>query len=159
MRELIGDGKTPLEILNLDIPAMDRLWVVLRPEIIPERELRLLACAFARTSLPLYERDYPEDARPRTAIETAERYARGSATREELAAAEAAAWAAAWAAAASAAEAAWAAARAAARAAASAAARAAARAAEAAAWAARDAEAAFIELTKACIDNIETGAH
>ena len=117
VRELIGDGKTPLEILNLDIPAMDRLWVVLRPEIIPERELRLLACAFARTSLPLYERDYPEDARPRTAIETAERYARGSATREELAAAEAAA------------------------------------------WAARDAEAAFIELTKACIDNIETGAY
>jgi hypothetical protein len=91
------------------------------------------------TVLPIFEREYPNDKRPRNAIETARRYANGEATDEELAAARDAVWAAAWAAA-------WDAARAAARDAAWAAARdaawAAARdAARDAAWdAARDAE-------------------
>lgn len=41
--ELIGDGKTPLEILDLDIPIQDRFWVLFREAIIPARELRLMA--------------------------------------------------------------------------------------------------------------------
>jgi hypothetical protein len=36
-----------LEICELDIPAKDRLWVLLRAEIIPAPELRKLAFAFA----------------------------------------------------------------------------------------------------------------
>ncbi len=98
---------------------------------------RLFACDCARRVLSLFEKKHPKDNRPRQAIETAERFARGDATKKELAAA-------AWAAGAAARAAAWAA-RDAARAdawAAGAAAWAAAWAAGAAAWAARDARAA-----------------
>jgi len=85
--------------------------------------------------LPIYEKAYPDDNRPRKAIEIARRFANGEATKNELAAARAAAWAAAGAAA-------WAAARAAAWDAAEAAAWAAAwDAAGAAAWAAAGAAA------------------
>ena len=98
-----------------------------------ESKLRLFARDCAEQVLPLFERDYPEDKRPRVAIETARRFANGKATQEELAAARvaaraaaeaaarvaarvaagAAAWDAAWAAAwAAAGEAAWAAAEA-----------------------------------------------
>ena len=91
-----------------------------------DKTARLFACYCARDTLPIFEKKYPNDNRPRVAIETAERYANGEATIEELNAARAAAWDAARAAASDAA-------RAAARAAASA-------AASAAAWdAARDA--------------------
>jgi len=64
-----------------------------------ERVARLFACDCAERVLPLFEAEYPEDDRPRRAIETARRYAVGDATCEELAAAGAAAWAAPWAAA------------------------------------------------------------
>jgi hypothetical protein len=81
-----------------------------------ERTARLFACDCAERVLPIYEKRYPNDKRPRVAIETARRYAEGKATREEIAAARDAAWAAAWASARDAAwDAAWAAARAAAR--------------------------------------------
>jgi hypothetical protein len=62
-----------------------------------ERTLRLFACRVAEDVLPIYEREYPDDDRPRKAIETARRYANGEATDSELAAARAAARAAAWA--------------------------------------------------------------
>jgi hypothetical protein len=111
-----------------------------------ERTARLFACDCAERVLPIYEKRYPDDKRPRVAVETARRYAEGKATREERAAAGAAARDAAGAAARDSAwdaarDAAWAAARAsawdAARDAAWAAARAAAwDAAWAAAWAA-----------------------
>jgi len=99
-----------------------------------ERTARLFACDCAEHVLYLYERDYPDDNRPRHAIEVARRYANGEATVQELTAAWHAAWDAVraadrdatWAAA-------WAAARAAARDAAGAAAW---DAAWAAAWAA-----------------------
>lgn len=85
-----------------------------------DRSARLFACDCAEDVLPIFERDFPGDDRPRRAIEMARRFAVGDATRDELAAArdaagdaeKAAAWAAAWAAAgdaAWAAEAAWAA--------------------------------------------------
>ena len=81
-----------------------------------DRTLRLHACRVAEDVLPIYEREYPDDDRPRKAIETARRHADGKATDSELAAArdaardaaraaEDAAWDAAWAAA----DAAWAA--------------------------------------------------
>jgi len=60
---------------------------------------RELACDYAEHVLPIFERDYPDDKRPREGIEVARRYARGEATDEELAAAEDATWDAAWAAA------------------------------------------------------------
>jgi hypothetical protein len=63
-----------------------------------KRAMRLFAADCAERVLPRYEAAYPGDARPRVAIETARRFARGAATADELAAAKSAAWAA-WAAA------------------------------------------------------------
>ena len=104
------------EILDLDIPPDDRLWAVLRPEMLSEEMLGELTCRFAEDVLPIYERKYPGDNRPRHAIEVKRQWLRGEATDDELAealegalsawkaaeaaarAARATAWAAAWAA-------------------------------------------------------------
>jgi len=124
--DLIGAGKTPIEIAELGIPAEDRLWVLLRQDIIPEIQLHSLACDFAQEVAHLNP-----DPRVQAAIDAKRKWIAGQISDKELAAAEtaaraageaarAAAWSAAW----SAAEAAvWAAARSAARAAAWAAAR------------------------------------
>jgi hypothetical protein len=106
-----------------------------------DKEIRLFAADCAEMVLPIYEKDYPDDKRPRLAIQAARDYANGLITMQELAAARAAARAAAGAAAGDSAGDsagdAWAAARAAGWAAAGAAAWAAAR--DAAGDAARDA--------------------
>lgn len=52
-----------------------------------ERTLYLFACRVAENVLSLFEAQYPDDDRPRIAIETARRYADGQATDDELAAA------------------------------------------------------------------------
>jgi len=98
VRELFGDHKsvTPIEILDYPgIPVADRLWVLLREDIIPARELREFACDCAERVLPLWDARYPDDARPRDCIAVARRYARGEATKKELDAGCAAAYAAA----------------------------------------------------------------
>ena len=118
------------EVLEIN-GLTDAIWclrAVEHPDI--ERDARLFACACAKSVLKYYEKQYPDEKRVRDCINTAIRYAKGKATKEELdaawaaadAAARDAAWAAAWAAAAWAAadaarDAAWAAAAAAARAA------------------------------------------
>ena len=73
-----------------------------------EQEQRLIGADFAERVLPLFETKYPDDDRPRNAIEAARAFARGEITKEQLAAASAAAWAA-WAAAWDVSDAAWAA--------------------------------------------------
>ena len=111
------EGLTPAQVLDrTDVPVEDRLWVVLRESVIPRRELHLLACKWAREALAVVGNPDPRSV---AAIDCAERFARGKATTEELAAARdaacdaardavrddaraaarAAAWAAAWAAA------------------------------------------------------------
>jgi hypothetical protein len=55
----------------------------------------LAACDCAETTLPIFEKRYPDDKRPRVAIETVRRWARGKATGAELRAARYAAYAAA----------------------------------------------------------------
>jgi hypothetical protein len=82
---IIGDTKTVAQQLRF-IRKVDT-W--------NDKTARLFACYCARDVLPIFEKKYPDDSRPRTAIETAERYANGEATDEELAAALDAAWAAA----------------------------------------------------------------
>lgn len=112
------EGLTPAQVLDrTDVPVEDRLWVVLRESVIPRRELHLLACKWAREALAVVGNPDPRSV---AAIDCAERFARGKATTEELAAARDAACDAACSAAC---DAAWAAARAAAWAAAWAAAR------------------------------------
>jgi hypothetical protein len=85
-------GLTPLEIAALDIPVNDRLWVLLREDIIPARELRLLACDWAEAACL---RTGWNDARSLAAIAVARRYAVGEVSAAELNAAASAAWAAA----------------------------------------------------------------
>jgi hypothetical protein len=113
-------GATTLAELWAKLERPDwMLWLTDKAGVkLDETKLRLFACDCAEQSLPIFERDYPNDPRPRQAIEVARRYANGQATDEERAAARDAARAAAWAAARDAARAAaWAAARDAARAA------------------------------------------
>jgi hypothetical protein len=129
-----------LEVMELDaVSVEDRLWVAIRA--LNKKDRRLFACDCAEHVLPIYEKYYPDDSRPREAIETMRRYARGEATKEELEIANNAAYAAANAVADDADDA-WAAANSAADAAANNAASAAANAAWAAADAADAADAA-----------------
>jgi len=84
----------------------DALWalrsVMPAQEEERDREARLFACDCAENVLPIFEKRYPEDIRPRKCVEVARRLANGQATTAELEAARAAAgyaaWAAAWAA-------------------------------------------------------------
>ena len=101
---------TAIDILKAEqIPALDRLWCILRREVIDDKTARLFACWCAREALKLVPK---EQISPRSiaAIETAERFAHGKATKKELEAAANAAWAAANAARDAAWDAAWAAA-------------------------------------------------
>jgi hypothetical protein len=130
VRELAGDKErwSALEILALKgVPAKDRLWAVLREELIDAPMLHEFACRCAERALA---RAGDPDPRSVAAIEAKRRWLRGEAAGEELAAARQGAWAAARAAAEDAArDAAWDAVWAAARDAAAGAARNAARSA------------------------------
>lgn len=83
---------TALDLLAMEqIPAHDRLWVVLRDEVIDAQTLRLYAAWCARQVAHLNP-----DPRVTKACDVAERFALGQAAREELEAASGAAWAASW---------------------------------------------------------------
>ena len=113
-KDAANDEKVSLyDALDQGCEISDITWAISHLELTPDQELdiRLLACAFARRVLGHFEKEHPEDKRPRNAIDTAGRFANGCASKEELGAAEAAAWAAAR----TARAAAWAAAEAAAR--------------------------------------------
>ncbi len=96
-RDLGGIGKygpdTPipldkiLEVCGFD----DALWVLRCTTENSDKFSRLLACRFAEEVLPIFEKEHPDDPRPRKAIETARLYANGQATDKELDAAWAAA--------------------------------------------------------------------
>jgi hypothetical protein len=135
------DPDAPINLLRiLDSNGVaDCLWALQATEQNCDVIARLMAADFAESVLPIFERQYPGDARPRAAIQAARDFALGRISAAARAAAEAAAKAAAWAAGR---DSAWDAAEAAAWAAAKAAAWAAARdAAKAAAWAAAEAAA------------------
>ena len=88
----------------------DAIWA-LRAIEGHDKEIRLFACDCAESVLHMFEKHYPNDDRPRKAIDVARKYANGEASINELntasdaaraaawGAARAAAWAAAWAAA------------------------------------------------------------
>jgi hypothetical protein len=83
------DGLTPAELVNLpSVSAEDKLWVVLREEIIPAQVLREFACDVAEEALnALEERGNRVDPRSKNAIAVSRKYARGGATQEQLSAA------------------------------------------------------------------------
>jgi hypothetical protein len=57
-----------------------------------DQQRRLLACDYAERVLPLFEAQYPDDDRPRQAIQVARQFANGQATEEEMLEARDAAW-------------------------------------------------------------------
>ena len=89
---------TPIPLLTIlsHNGLQDALWALVavpEPEI-PLRDwmVRQFACDCAERVLPILEREYPGDVRPREAIAVAPRYAVGASSEAERAAAESAAW-------------------------------------------------------------------
>jgi len=93
------DTPIPLDKIMEVCGLEDTLWALRIVLESADRDIRLFACECAERVLPLYETKYPNDNRPRQAIETARRFANGQATLAGLAAARDAARVAAWAAA------------------------------------------------------------
>ena len=89
------ESLTALELLDLEIPFQDRLWVFCKCGLLSAKDLRLFACDCAESALHIFEGKNPGDSRPREAISVARRYAVGDATSEELSSAWSAAWSAA----------------------------------------------------------------
>ena len=87
--KLIKFGKTPLEILDLEISKSDKFWLLLRPKYISERQLHLLACDFAQEVVYLNS-----DPGVQAAIDAKRLWIDGKITDEELKKARAAARAA-----------------------------------------------------------------
>ena len=84
------------EIIEADYKLCARRGrLVRRLDAWDERSARLFAADCAERVLPIFERERPNDARPRKAIEAARAYARGEIHAAGLAAARVAAWAAA----------------------------------------------------------------
>ena len=99
VKNLFGGKKwmMPLTVLKLDtVSAEDKIWLLCRNEFVSEQNLRLFACDCAERVLPIFEKECPEDNRPRKAIEVARLFADGEATHEELDAVWDAAWDAAY---------------------------------------------------------------
>jgi len=95
VQRLFGRRKymTADQILDLDIPIEDRLWAVLREELLAAPVLREFACRCAERALRRERAAGRKvDTRLWEAVRMARRYARGKATDEELAAARDAAW-------------------------------------------------------------------
>jgi len=125
------DHDAPINLLTIleHNGTEDCLWALCATAENCDQVARLMAADFAEAVLPVFESQYPNDSRPRAAIEAARKFATGEITAAARDAARVASWAAAMAASEAAA---WDAARAASWAAA----RAAAMAAYDAAWAA-----------------------
>jgi activator of HSP90 ATPase len=82
---------TVLDIVkNKDIPFADRLWVIMRKELVSEKLMRLFAVWCARKALKYNDNPVLVDV-----LKVVTRYIKGKATTEELSAAESAAWSAA----------------------------------------------------------------
>ena len=94
IRDIAGNKQewTAMEILALEhVLPEDRLWVVLRPELIDEPVLHELACRFAERMLPAWESQYPTDTRPHAAIAAKRAWLHGEISDKELSVARAAA--------------------------------------------------------------------
>jgi hypothetical protein len=74
----------------------DVIWLICRNDFMTDKDLRLFAVWCARTTYSLYDSLDQIDPRSITAIDTAERYANGEATDDELSAAREAARGASW---------------------------------------------------------------
>jgi hypothetical protein len=67
------------------------LWLDRETGLLTDKQRRMLACDFAEKVLPIFEKKYPNDDRPREAIEVARGFVNRKATEKERKAAAAAA--------------------------------------------------------------------
>ena len=85
--EAEGDGECEE---SADKIAFERVRLLYKVGELDERTGPLLACDFAEHVLPIFERQYLNDFRPRHAVDVARSYVAGEATLDELVAARAA---------------------------------------------------------------------
>jgi len=85
---------TAEDIAALKIPAPDRFWALLHHEFLTDEQMHLLACNIAEDVLPIFEQEYPNDDRPRRAIEAKRAWLRGEISDDDLDAIRNAAYAA-----------------------------------------------------------------
>ncbi len=83
-RSILNPQITAAEILELDLPAKNRVEALLQPEFLSEMQLRQLACDFAEHTLPIFESHAPEDKRPRRCLEVARSHFAGRASVHEF---------------------------------------------------------------------------
>ena len=95
----IYEAEPSEEMIEGDGKVVCRSVRLLRKTPWSQQTAVLFACDCAERVLPIYEKSYPNDQRPRQAIETARKWVHGKATLEEVQAAAYAAHAAAYAAA------------------------------------------------------------
>jgi hypothetical protein len=92
------DGDAPINLLAIleHNGVADCLWALRATEQNCDVVARLMACDYAEAVLPSVEEKYPNDGRPRAAIEAARKFVRGEITVDEMHASSAAcaAWAA-----------------------------------------------------------------
>jgi len=96
--KLFADRKSlsALDIIELNISAIDKLWTILREELIPANLLYEFACRCAESALTqARETDYKPDHRSSAAIDAKRKWMRGEMTDTGLAVAGKAAWTAA----------------------------------------------------------------
>ncbi len=79
---------SPIEILELDCEAFDKLKIVLNFSVIGEKLCRTLAHDFAMHVLPRWEEAFPAEKNPNKALGMIAQYLKGDATVEELKVAE-----------------------------------------------------------------------
>jgi hypothetical protein len=95
--EGFGDDQTINLLTILDSNGTENcLWALRATAEDCEKTARLMAADFAEAVLPIFEKEYPEDTRPREAIQAARDFAEGKISTENLASARASAWDAAW---------------------------------------------------------------
>jgi len=85
VKELWQGRKTlnAFEILDLDIPLRDRLWLLIGGDILPLTVRTKLCCRFAKHTLHIFEQHATIDVRPREALDAAYRYVDKEMPREE----------------------------------------------------------------------------
>jgi len=84
IRKLWGKRKSLalVSIMKLNIPVEDKLWVACR--LLDRRTSVSWACDCVERTLPIFEKELPEDKRPRNAIEVTRAWVAGKATLGEV---------------------------------------------------------------------------
>jgi hypothetical protein len=74
---------SPSEMAEHGVHHDDIMWVFLRPEVLGRDAFIEATCRIAERALPVFETTYPDDNRPRAAINAAREYRDGKISKEE----------------------------------------------------------------------------